>query len=214
MESLRQYSDEDLAELMKMAISESNDSEYASAFTEFFERYQKLILYLCRKFAGKRHISENLADEIFSEFFFKFKSKIPFFDPSKARSVRPLRAWFVRVLQRVALDIVKKYQDRRNGEILLSEQEWEEVDFCEEEDSSCEQIPSAEKQKVSDALEAQSERNKGILLEYYLRKPLSSSQRNSKGVYADIGSQFGTSAENVKKIILRFRQNCPGHIPQ
>lgn len=210
MSALKHYSDEDLAELMKMAISESSDSDYEAAFTDFFQRHKSWVMFLCRKFSGKYSQIQNLPEEIFNEFFFQFRSKISSFDASRSQAQRPLLAWIKKVLLNLALDMTSNYQKRRNGEVLLSSEQWQEqdADHCEEDEVVSDEPPSsAEKQAYKTAFALQSDRNQGIIIEYYNRKPVNRSQRNAKGVYNEIGAMFDTTGESVKKIISRFHES-------
>lgn len=204
---LKTYSDEDLAEFMKMAISESSESEYAEAFILFFQRHKQFVRLRCEKFAKKMGLPASMADDMFSDFFSKFcwgpQSSILRFDPSKGSSRTPFLSWALKVLQRVALDMRRC---RQSPETLLPQEEWDEIYLPDEEAPSSEPPSTPERKAIEDALNNLSERDRSIVLEYAGRKPVNLSQRNAKGVYDEIGAMFATSGENVKMIYKRFRQ--------
>lgn len=201
--SVETYSDEDLIELMKMAVSDSLESDYAEAFTALYERRKKFIFLHCRKFTKAMKLPSNMEEEIFSEFFLNFKSKITRFDPSKSSSKTPFLVWALRVLENIAIDIYRRLQ---NHETHLSEEEWDAVCLIDEDTMLSEPPSTPERRAIQSALDNLSERDKKIVLEYARQRPVNSSQRSPKGIYEGIGADFGTSGENVKMIYKRFRQ--------
>ena len=107
-------------------------------------------------------------------------------------------------MQRVALDMAKKHHEKKSHEILWPEEKWN--DFClpDEETSSTEPLSTPERTALEGAYNALKERDKDIITEYYIRKPILQSQRSSKGIYNEIGDMVNTSGENVKQVIKRF----------
>ncbi len=148
-------------------------------------------------------LPSKMDEEIFSEFFQNFRSKITRFDPSKSPSKTPFLAWASRVLQNIAID---KHRGQQNHETHLSEEEWEVVALIEEDTTPSEPLSTPERRAIQAALDNLNESHREIVLEYARQKPINSSQRTPKGICDEIGAKFGTSGENVKKIYKRFRQ--------
>lgn len=212
MSMLKNYSDEDLVELMKMAISDSLESEYAEAFTTLYERRKDFIFLHCRKFTKAMKLTSKMDEEIFSEFFLNLRSKISRFDPSKSSSKKPFLAWALRVLRNIAIDA---YRSQQNHETHLSEEEWDGVSLIEENDLPSELPSTPEGKAIQAALNNLNERDREIVLEYARQRAVNSSQRSPKGIYEEIGVKFGTSGENVKMIYKRFRQTAlQSQVPQ
>lgn len=210
MSIFKTYSDEDLAEFMKMALLESSESDYAEAFTALYKRYNAYILWLSRGFATKMKLPASMAEDIHSEFFTKFcwgpKSKIHYFNILNSKSKKPFLSWMIKILQRVALDMARRYQEQKSHEILWPEEKWNELCIPDEELSLTEPLHTDERKGFEEVLCGLKDRDKNIIREYYIRKPILKSQRSSKGIYEEIGKAVDTSGENVKKIITRFNQ--------
>jgi RNA polymerase sigma factor (sigma-70 family) len=204
------YSDEDLAEFMKMAILESSESDYAEAFVVLFKRYKDYLLWISCQFAKKMKLPDSMAEDIHSEFFTKFcwgpKSKILYFNIPTSKSKKPFLSWMIKILQRVALDMAKKYHEHKSHEILWSEEKWNEFCLHDEELSSTEPISTPERTVFEEVFHALKDRDRDIIREYYVRKPILNSQRSPKGVYDEIGEIVNTSRESVKQVIKRFNQ--------
>lgn len=208
MSTINTYSDEDLAELIKLAIPESSIADFDQAFTLLFHRHKNFLLYSCRKFVVANKLPNSMAEEIFSEFLFKVgdrsNSIISKFDRVKSRSKTPFLSWAMRVLSHLAIDMAKKHALRSKHEVLLPDTAWEGICLSDDVHSSTEPLSSKEKHAIDIAFNKLSDRDQSIIRDYYIQKPISKTNRSPKGVYEDIAIKHETTKENVKKIISRF----------
>lgn len=211
MLDLQTFSDEDLAEWLKMAISAEDEAEITTAFTAIFERQKERVTFYCRKLVGKHPILPDTPDDVFSEFFCRLNSKIQSFDASKGR----FRFWMHRVLERLVLDFAARNKARREGEVLLPGVALDEFCYSEADDLPIiEAPPSVERKRLDEALKNLSDRDKAIVLEHARRRPVISSQRSPKGTLEEIAVSNGVTYENVKMIIKRFRQSVLSPAPK
>lgn len=200
------YTDEDLFVLM--SFKADNEEEAKEAFRIFYDRYKKLLWFLCNnvcsRFDGNR---EELAKDVFNNVMMAIYEH-PTFDSKKSK----LSTWISRIAKNEMLDLIDLLKEKRIGEKFFSHLNGNIVSPIYEEDYDDIEIDTPRKVILDDTIKMLSEKDQEILLTYMMYQD--GNKHLPDEVLKELCDKYETTSVNLRKIKERALQKVKTFIIQ
>lgn len=201
-QTIASYTDEDLFFLMSLKNEE--EAEAQQAFNIFYKRYSNLLWSLCYSVCKKIDIAnvEEFAKCIFNNTMVAIYEH-PTYDTKKAK----LSTWISKIAYHEALDLITEFKvnDSKKNDPLNKEI----ADSFKNKEGIVD-IETPEKEILNEALNLLKERDREILLTYFMYKE--DHKKIPEKVLLELSNKYNTTTVNIRQIRKRALDKIKSHI--